>query len=325
MKQYKVTHITTYEYDHPVTLCHNEAYLIPRNTVLQKCQQSNISVKPEPSVYEKLNDFYQNNVVYFALQYPHSKLEVKAESIIENNDNPPYKLNESTPWDELFVSENGKLSKEQIEAKEFNLASPLIPVDPIYADYAKKSFTPKRPVLEAAMDLTSRIFKEFEYDPAATTVSTPVQEVFLNKKGVCQDFAHFAIACLRSLFVPARYVSGYLETLPPPGKPRLVGADASHAWFSVYDPKIGWMDFDPTNNKIPDSQYITVAWGRDYSDIPPLRGVSLGGSNQILSVSVDVAPIQPEVVRPAQQVQQQTQQSQQQQSMQQTQQLYQQY
>lgn len=311
MRQYKVTHVTSYQYDHPVTLCHNEAYLIPRNTASQKCQRSNISVNPKPSVYEKLKDFYQNNVVYFALQYPHSKLEVKAESVIEINRNGKMKLEESTPWDEIYTPTDKQPASELIESKEFTLASPLIPVDPVYAEYARKSCTAKRPVLEAAMDLTTRIHKEFAYDPAATTVSTPVQEVFANKKGVCQDFAHFAIACLRSLYIPARYVSGYLETLPPPGKPKLVGADASHAWFSVYDPKFGWVDFDPTNNKIPDSQYITVAWGRDYSDIPPMRGVSLGGSNQLLSVSVDVAPVEteemPQQGQQVQQMQQQTQ------------------
>lgn len=291
MRQYKVTHITAYQYDDPVTLCHNEAYLIPRNTATQTCQKNDITVFPKPSVFEKQKDFYNNHVVYFSLQFPHTKLDVKAESILDVEEKKTVDLAKSIPWDAIYQSQNGKSSNEWLDAREFVLSSPLIPVDPIYADYAKLSFSPKRPLLEAAMEVTKRIFKEFKYDPEATSVSTPVHEVFANRRGVCQDFAHMAISCLRSLGLPTRYVSGYLETLPPPGKPKLIGADASHAWFSVYDPNVGWCDFDPTNNKMPDAQYITVAWGRDYSDVPPLKGVSLGGSNQSLTVSVDISPV----------------------------------
>jgi len=163
----------------------------------------------------------------------------------------------------------------------------------VYANYARADFTPGRPILEAAQALMSRIFREIRFDTRATDVTTPVAEVFERRAGVCQDFAHLMLACLRSLGVPARYVSGYLETLPPPGQPRLIGADASHAWVSVYvgEPH-GWIDLDPTNNLLPAERHITVAWGRDFSDVSPLRGVTLGAGGQSLFVEVDVLPLE---------------------------------
>ncbi|HSG73308.1 MAG TPA: transglutaminase family protein, partial [Planctomycetaceae bacterium] len=158
-----------------------------------------------------------------------------------------------------------------------------------FADYARISFPPQRDILSAAKDLTQRVFQEFEFDKRATTVTTPVEEVFRHRKGVCQDFAHLQIALLRSLRLPARYVSGYLRTIPPPGKPRLIGSDATHAWLSLYcGADLGWIDLDPTNNLLPSTDHITIAWGRDYSDVPPLRGVYIGGGSHSLSVSVDV-------------------------------------
>ena len=166
--------------------------------------------------------------------------------------------------------------------------SPFIQIDPAIRAFAEQSFTPARPLLAAMVDLTRRIFTEFTYDPHFTTIVTPLSDVLAHRRGVCQDFAHLEIACVRAMGLPARYVSGYLETLPPPGKEKLRGADASHAWLSAYIPEQGWVDFDPTNNQIPSEQYITTAWGRDYGDVTPLKGVIFGGGEHTLAVSVDV-------------------------------------
>ena len=172
-------------------------------------------------------------------------------------------------------------------------ASPLIPVDSVFAAYAKPSFPPGRPILEGVKDLNRRIFKDFAFDPTATDFATPVAKVLQQRRGVCQDFAQVMIACFRSLGLPARYVSGYLETLPPPGQPKLVGADASHAWVSVYcGDEVGWTDADPTNNVLPGSRHITLAWGRDFGDVSPLRGITIGAGEQVLQVSVDVLPVE---------------------------------
>ena len=178
-----------------------------------------------------------------------------------------------------------------LQALEFTFASPYVPLASELRAYAAPSFPPGRPVLEGARELTTRIFRDFKYQPGATTLATGVLRAFQMRRGVCQDFAHIQIGCLRSLGLPARYVSGYLLTTPPPGKPRQIGCDASHAWLSLYAPDLGWVDFDPTNNVIPSMQHITVAWGRDYDDICPIRGVFVGGGNHTMTVAVDVQPL----------------------------------
>jgi transglutaminase-like putative cysteine protease len=180
-----------------------------------------------------------------------------------------------------------------LEAAEFLFDSPLIKSNDDFADYSRPSFPKGRPILEAVQDLSERIHKDFKFDPSATDVSTPVTQVLKDRRGVCQDFAHLQIACLRSIGLPARYVSGYLNTIPPPGQPKLAGADASHAWVSFYCDAHGWIDIDPTNNQIPNLQHITVGWGRDYSDVSPVRGVVLGSAGHALKVSVDVRPTEP--------------------------------
>ena len=180
---------------------------------------------------------------------------------------------------------------EELEASQFVFASPLITINPAVLAYARPSFPPGTPVLAGAVDLMRRIFTEFTYDKSASTVDTSVAQVLASRKGVCQDFSHLAIACLRSLGLAARYVSGYLETQPPPGKPKMVGADASHAWVSVFVPEVGWIDFDPTNNMLVGESHITLAWGRDYSDVAPVKGVVMGGGVHTLSVVVDVAAL----------------------------------
>jgi transglutaminase-like putative cysteine protease len=179
-----------------------------------------------------------------------------------------------------------------LEARQFVYESPHVPITKALADYAAPSFSPGRPWLAAVLDLTARVFSQFQYDPTATTVNTPVAQVLQNRRGVCQDFAHLQIGCLRSLGLPARYVSGYLLTAPPAGQQRLVGADASHAWLSAFCPELGWIDFDPTNNQIPTTKHITLAWGRDYSDVCPIKGVLVGGGQHRMRVAVDVVPVE---------------------------------
>ena len=203
----------------------------------------------------------------------------------------PFDRNKSLSWEKARDRLRNDRSADVIEATQFTLDSPMIKTDELLAEYAKGSFLPGRPLDEAVHDLMQRIYAEFKYDPEFSTIATPLTEVMKHRSGVCQDFAHLAIGCLRSRGLAARYVSGYIETAPPPGKERLIGADASHAWFSVFHPGFGWLDFDPTNNQLPTDRHITVAWGRDYADVTPLRGVAFGGGKHKLKVAVDVLPI----------------------------------
>ena len=217
---------------------------------------------------------------------PHTKLVVTAESLIERHAPAIPDAKASPAWDKLA----SRTFNSDLMVAQLRFPSRHVVLDDGFRKYAKESFDGGRPIVEAAIELTERIFQDFKFDPKATTVSTPIQEVFEKKAGVCQDFAHFQIACLRSLGIPARYVSGYLRTTPPPGKPRLTGADASHAWVSVYCGDAGWVDFDPTNDVMPELDHITIAWGRDYSDVCPIQGVYTGGGTSTLSVEVDVVP-----------------------------------
>jgi transglutaminase-like putative cysteine protease len=237
-------------------------------------------------------DSFGNTATYFEIEGKHDELEVIARSLVEVSaarvQNPA-----ATPsWEAVRDACQGEKLTPGSDAGIFRFASPMVPLGPDFAAYARPDFPPGRPVLEGVVALTKRVFTEFRFDPRATNVTTPVAEVFRKRAGVCQDFAHLMLACLRSLGLPARYVSGYLETAPPPGKPRLIGADASHAWISVFcGEAAGWVDTDPTNNILPGERHITVAWGRDFSDVSPLRGVTLGAGGQRLEVAVDVMPV----------------------------------
>jgi transglutaminase-like putative cysteine protease len=215
-------------------------------------------------------------------------LEVSAVSQVNLIPQPLIVPEQTPPWEQVKETVWQYQTLEELEAFQFVFASPMIPVEERFAEWAKESFQPGVPVLQAALALTNRIYTEFTYDPQATTTTTSVQTAFDIKQGVCQDFAHIEIACLRSIGLSARYVSGYLHTLPPPGKPKLIGADASHAWLALYIPGVGWVDLDPTNNLIPGDQHLTLAWGRDYSDVTPVKGTVLGGGQHQLDVSVDV-------------------------------------
>jgi len=244
-------------------------------------------VDPQPVVEDERVDYFGNGASYFAIGVPHNRLVVTARSQVRVSAPP---LPERTPaWEQVRDRCASDKLTEDSTAGEFRFDSTYITRQPAYAEYAAASFAKGRPLLEGVRDFTARIFRDFKFDPRATTVATPLDEVLKKRRGVCQDFAHLAIAGLRSLGLPARYVSGYLETLPPPGKARLVGADASHAWVSVWCPGHGWIDADPTNNLLPGDRHITVAWGRDFSDVSPLRGVVVGGGGSTLGVSVDVA------------------------------------
>jgi len=286
---YKIVHTTAYTYKDAVSICHNIARLVPRNTEKQICRDSEIVISPEPDVMSEYEDFFGNKVIYFAVQQEHEKLTVTVTSYVNqlNSGGPLADLYINIPWEAVhdMLLEPGV---ENFNARQFIAQTPMTEWDADVKAYALRSFTPGRSVYEAATDLMGRIFKDFEYEPGFTTVSTPVKELMHMRKGVCQDFAHLAIACMRSLGLPARYVSGYIETLPPAGKEKLIGVDASHAWFAIYIPNAGWMDFDPTNNQVPGTQHITVGWGRDYADIAPLKGVILSSGAHKLDVVVDV-------------------------------------
>lgn len=287
---YRVNHTTTYVYSDAVSLCQNLCHLTPRPGPQQSCLQSYLQVTPHPAIFTTETDYFGNPATFFSVQEPHQQLVVTATHVAQVTPYLPPDPAATPPWDEVrdrLARDRGPLV---LDAYQFVFDSPLIPTHPELADYASLSFAPGRPLLEAALDLTRRIYTEFRYDPRATTVTTPLRTVFANRRGVCQDFAHLEIACLRSLGLAARYVSGYLCTLPPPGQPRLVGADASHAWASVYCPFSGWIDLDPTNNHIPSDKHVLLAWGRDYDDVSPIKGVILGGGHHTVEVSVDVVP-----------------------------------
>jgi transglutaminase-like putative cysteine protease len=284
---YSITHTTTYLYHEQVSLCHNIAMLSPRNTSTQVCRSSNIIISPLPEVLDTHTDFFGNKVFYFVVEQEHDKLTVTVNSLIEKVTTAADKPISNSSWQTvknmLQVS-----TGEYIAEKQFIAATDItVPSDAI-RDYAMKSFTPGRSLFHAVYDLMQRIYNNFEFTPGFTTISTPLSTVMKEQKGVCQDFAHLGISCIHAMGLPARYVSGYIETLAPEGKEKLTGVDASHAWFSVFIPEMGWVDFDPTNNKIPDEQYITVGWGRDYFDIVPLKGVIMSSSSHELKVSVDV-------------------------------------
>jgi len=291
MTHYRISHTTTYTYTETVSLCQNVAHLRPRASERQTCERSVLLIEPNPAVLEERIDYFGNPTTYFTVQEPHRELIVEVRHDVTLNAAPHPDAATTADWSAVRDALKSDRTTESLDAFQFAFASRYCPVSSLFADYARPSFTDGRPILEAALDLTRRIHAEFVYDPRATTVATPVLEVFENRRGVCQDFAHLQIACLRSLGLAARYVSGYLSTVPPPGRPRLIGADATHAWVSVYCGTSGWVDLDPTNDQIPADRHVLLAWGRDYEDVSPVKGVILGGSHHAVSVAVDVVPV----------------------------------
>lgn len=292
---FSISHTTEYSYTEEVVFCHNLAIIKPRFSPGQEVLDYSVAISPRPTELSERIDFFGNTITRFSIQEAHKELIVTATSKVKRD---------FTSIKESYFSESCKRvtlqeaidalelhPTEYFEAKQFVLDSILIKNSKNnISDYAQISFRKNRSVFEATYELMQRIFTDFSFVPGVTNVSTPIDEVMEEKKGVCQDFAQIAIACLRSVGLPARYISGYIETLPPPGKPKLVGADASHAWVAVFIPGFGWVEFDPTNNMIPENQHIVLGWGRDYYDVPPLKGVVYSSGKSELTVSVDIRP-----------------------------------
>lgn len=290
MTRYRIKHLTTYEYAEPVSICQNVAHLSIRVCPRQEADPSILLISPEPAVIEEKLDYFGNPVHFFAVQEPHRQLRVEAEHHVAIAIPTTPEAAATPVWETVRDRLTHDRSPEWLEAYGFVFDSRYVIAGPRYADYAAASFSPGRPILAAALDLIHRVHAEFVYDPRATTVATPVAEVFEKRRGVCQDYAHFVLACLRSLGLAARYVSGYLATDPPEGQGPLIGADAGHAWLSVFCGEAGWVDLDPTNDMIPGDRHILMAWGRDYEDVSPLKGVILGGGNHTVRVVVHVSP-----------------------------------
>ena len=290
--KYRIVHKTAYRYSEPASLSQNEVFLQPRATASQKVEGGRLVIEPQPQYTRRLTDYFGNTAQVFMVHHPHNALAITATSSVETAPFSPPAAEATPPWENAAQRLAQCNHPDELEAYQFVFTSPMTSTGADVKTYAAPSFQPGAPVLAGALDLVGRIYRDFAYEKDATTIDTPVAQVLARRKGVCQDFAHLAISCLRSLGLAARYVSGYLETLPPPGKPKLVGADASHAWVSLYVPDVGWVDLDPTNNLIPGEKHITLAWGRDYSDVTPVKGVVMGGGEHTLSVTVDVAQAQ---------------------------------
>jgi transglutaminase-like putative cysteine protease len=286
-----VTHTTTYAYTDPVSLCHNVVHLVPRDGPNQKCLQNQLMIDPLPAVASPRTDSFGNHVSFFTIQEPHRELKMTSVSVVKVEPGVVPEPAQTPPWEEVCTYVATDRSPPALEACQFLFDSFYIKESADLAGYAAPSFPAGRPVLEAVLDLTRRIHADFRYDRQATTVATPLSKVLIARRGVCQDFAHLQIGCLRSLGLAARYVSGYLVTQPPPGQPRLVGVDASHAWLAFFCTGYGWIDMDPTNQLIPSDKHVTLAWGRDYDDVSPIKGVILGGGEHSVSVGVDVVPL----------------------------------
>ncbi len=286
--RYKVNHTTKYIYQAQATLCHNIVFQSLGPFPYQHVEKYEYSIQPEPNFLVKRKDFFGNEFIYFAVQKSHKELIVKSDSEVTLEIPNWTQLDPSStpPW------ENVKQWLESTEApnetRQFYLESTHVKFIDGLREYTLQSFTPNRPIMEAMMDLNTRINTDFKFTPGFTDISTPLEDVFRYKKGVCQDFAHFGLACVRSVGLAGRYMSGYIETLPPPGKPKMVGADASHAWMALFIPEAGWVEFDATNNLLVSNQHIRVAYGRDFADIVPLKGIVYSGGGQKMVVTVDV-------------------------------------
>ena len=294
--RYRIKHITEYGYSDRVSHCYNLAHMIPRTSLRQQCLRSDVKIEPFASYKSKREDYFGNTAYHFEIQRPHKKLIITASSeVITDAQHSHLNLDLGMTCAQARQLMLNSRDADTLLAREFMLESPMIRASEELKAYAAPSFADDRPLLSAVMDLTRRIYREFTYSPQSTTIATPLSEVLEKREGVCQDFAHLQIGCLRSLGFAAKYISGYIETLPLPGKEKLVGTDASHAWISVYSPTEGWFEFDPTNDCLAAEQHIITAWGRDFYDVTPLKGVIYGGGKTpIMSVSVDVSRVEEE-------------------------------
>jgi transglutaminase-like putative cysteine protease len=290
MPLYSIRHETTYRYADPVAFSHQALHLEPLTSESQECLNFVLEVLPHPSELNTRTDYFGNVVHYFTLTEPHHVLRIHASSHVTVTPSPvslfagPISCGELRPWLEDSVDPSAHL------ARQFLYESPYVAHIPAIAEFSRRFFADERPVLESTLDLCAGIHRQFAFDATATTVATPLEEFFQLGRGVCQDFAHLAVCALRTSGLAARYVSGYLLTEPPAGQKRLLGADASHAWASVFLPDAGWVDFDPTNNCLCAERHISVARGRDYGDVSPVRGTMTGGGKHTLSLGVTVTP-----------------------------------
>jgi transglutaminase-like putative cysteine protease len=280
----EVSHKTHYRYSAPVIQSQHLVHMSPRAVPRQVIRHHSLIVEPAPAMRYEGVDAFGNPVVILDIEVAHREFVLHARSTIETSVPAAIDLGATTPWDQLDEIQAGLA----LDVVEYRCASRLTTASLEIADYASLSFVPGRPAMDATMDLVSRIYDDFTFDPAATDISTPIGQVFKQKRGVCQDFSHFALAALRAVRVPARYVSGYILTRPPPGQVKLQGADASHAWISVWSPESNWVDFDPTNGVVVADEHVTIAHGRDYDDVSPISGVLIGGGAHTVAVAVDV-------------------------------------
>jgi transglutaminase-like putative cysteine protease len=282
---YSAEHSTTYLYSGPVSICHTEVHLAPRSGVAQTVLSHSLEISPEPAYSVTREDYFGNEITCFSIQEAHETLTVVSRSLVETLEVEPPFPRLTPPWEAVRDELRTRATDDLFRASEFTGRSPMVRGTTDFRDWAQASFTPGRPIADACLELTHRIYTDFTYDPRATTISTPVEEVLKQRKGVCQDFAHVMSSCLRSLGLAARYVSGYLKS----GE-ETRGAEASHAWCAVYCSQYGWLEFDPTNDLMPRGEHVTVAYGRDYSDVAPVRGVAIGGGEQLINVAVSVIP-----------------------------------
>jgi transglutaminase-like putative cysteine protease len=290
---YEVTHRTEYVYEQEVSGSYGQLHVLPRELGTQRIRRAEVTIDPLPEIYRERFDFFGNRAAYFALHEPHRRLTVTATSVVEVDDAlQELSLFGQRPWELVRDSIRTGGSGLGYDIAQYILESPLVATEEVYREYAASAFAPGVGVIDAIAALAAKIYSDFTYKPGSTSVSTPLQEAFTKRTGVCQDFAHLAIACLRAYGLPARYVSGYLETDPPPGRPKLAGVDGSHAWLSVFIPDAGWIGVDPTNNQFVGGRYVVTALGRDYSDVPPMNGVIYTeGKTEKLDVQVDVVAL----------------------------------
>jgi len=288
---YRIRHLTSYAYDAIVTLAHSEARLNPRTGPWQVAHNARFVVEPAPAYITREVDYFGNWMHLFVMHEPHRRFVMTVHSEVTVRQPLLPHPEQTMPWEDVRGVLASATDHEVFEAVEYCFESPYVGWSADIQAYAAQSFTPRRPILAAVLDLNGRIYRDFVYRPGATNVATPVAAVFAQRSGVCQDFAHLLIACIRSMGLAARYVSGYLLTHPAEGQPRLIGADASHAWASVYCPGHDFIDVDPTNNALVNVEHPTLAWGRDFGDVSPLKGVVLGGGAHTVNVAVSVVPI----------------------------------
>ncbi|GFD88359.1 transglutaminase [Tenacibaculum sp. KUL152] len=287
--KYTIRHVTTYKYSDKVSLTQNHARLIPLNTAQQRRISARVTVVPEPDYQAQFKDYFDNTVTVFEIPTLHEEMQVIATSEVEIQGAPMQGLfSHHTSWENVRDQICYPVDQSMLTAQFFSIPTRLTQANPAIYNYTLSSFRSNRSIVEACDELMDRIYSDFTFDPSFTTINTPVSHVFEHKRGVCQDYAHLTLACLRSIGLAARYVSGYIETLPPEGQEKLTGADATHAWIALFVPGSGWIDYDPTNNLKPYDQHVTLAVGRDFADITPLKGIIFGGGNQVLEVSVDM-------------------------------------